>query len=235
MIYNGTFFPAGQPRPLSELEHIPPTLRKPEYIIKHDASMESADTEADSPASLSYTLGTQYSVDERGHRRAIQREIINLERMRQQQEAIENALNAEPDAQTQAALAEVQAAHDTIAARDIAEAQFEAQERGNADEFAKQSSEEQDAEIALLSGNVMSPTVDEAPNVEPTPHVEMPDPKPKLRKRYLRRGAVWMAAKKIRHYKPGENVCVKNADGQFVLAGKVGKKGSLPMIPMEEH
>jgi hypothetical protein len=95
------------PKPLSELEKIPAVLRKPHYILKHDPNT-SIESPVDDAPSLTFTLNTTYAVDADGRRRVrgVEREAINLNRAQEEQEAIENALNAEPDPQIKAALAE---------------------------------------------------------------------------------------------------------------------------------
>lgn len=61
MIFSGRFWFAGQPMPLAMLKEIPEVLRKPKNILKHDPHYQP---ETESTPLLSYTLGTQYAVDE---------------------------------------------------------------------------------------------------------------------------------------------------------------------------
>jgi hypothetical protein len=129
MIYGGSFYRAGEPRPLSELKKIPPNLRQHRYIVRHDPKA-SPPANDDAP-SLTYTLNTSYNVDENGMRRPkhVAREIVRLEQADVEQRMIEEALS-QSNEQEQAALAIVQADHDANVAAQMAEANFKAKERG---------------------------------------------------------------------------------------------------------
>jgi hypothetical protein len=94
------FVSAGTASPYRSLDEIPEAVRG--FVVQ---SSDELDPEPDdSPQSLNYTTNMLYSVDDRGHRRTVRREIVNLERMRAEQEAIEQSLNAEPDEQLAAAM-----------------------------------------------------------------------------------------------------------------------------------
>jgi hypothetical protein len=128
MIYNSQFVHAGTAMPLARLKEIPATLRKEQYIIRHDPNASIESPADDAPASLTFTTsGQQYSVDEQGFRRAknVEREIIRLQQADDEQRMIEGALS-QSNEQEQAALAIVQSDFESAVAREHAAAAYRA-------------------------------------------------------------------------------------------------------------
>ena len=222
IVPGGKFLVAGQPMPLAELKQIPPTLRKDQYIIRHDPNPEP-----EPEPSLTFTLGTSYSVDAEGRRRnrRLEREVIDLQRAQQETEAIENALSAEPDGELKAALEVAEENRQASIKHQIAQLEYSRKEREATEQAAQ---EFVDEDQMLVDDNLnlpVSPTIDEPPAAP----AEWSPSKPKLRKRYVRRAGEMVHAKKVK-CKAGETVFIKNSAGEFEPAGKVNKRGALPLI-----
>ena len=94
------FVLAGTPSPYRSLDDVPENLRP---LV---GEPERDEPDEDSPRSLNFTLNTVYRVDKDGYRRPrnVQREVVRLEQAQEEMEALEDALNAEPDGQLKAAL-----------------------------------------------------------------------------------------------------------------------------------
>ena len=134
------FLQAGDPSPYRDVNEVPPILLP--FVLQ--PSDEHDPEHDDSPQSLNITLGTVYSVDERGHRRSIQREVVRLEQAQEEQRYWEEALSAEPSEQVKAALEIVQQDFEVGVARDRAEAESRARAAEMAEEHAKAFVEEGD-------------------------------------------------------------------------------------------
>jgi hypothetical protein len=179
-------------------------------------------------------LGESFSVDEFGHRRSIRREALNLARAQEEQELLEQRLSQSNEIE-RAAMEIIQEDHELVVARDKAAAAFRAKEQDQANALAVAAQQEQDAEIAQLSGNhMMSPSIGEVPNVAAPPNLEMPEPQPRrMRKRFVCRNGTWLRTKRLKRFHVGEKVYVRNSTGQFTSIGVVNKKGGLPAAYLE--
>ena len=224
IIPGGKFLVAGQPMPLSELKTIPPTLRKDQYIIRHDSNPEP-----EPEPSLTFTLNTSYGVDAEGrrHNRKLEREVIQLDRAQQETEAIENALSAEPDGELKAALEVAEENRQAAIDHHIAQLEYKAKEREATEQAARELVEEDPMLIDDHLNRPVSPAIHEPPAADWTPS-EPPQPK-RLKKRYVRREGKMVHAKTVR-CKAGETVFTKDSAGNFQPAGKVNKRGGLPLI-----
>ena len=241
MIFGGAFHSAGVPKPLSELEKIPAVLRKPHYILRHDPDYQSPDNLT---PSLNIQLGEQMSVDEFGHRRSkkIQREALNLAAADEQQRQLEESLGQRNETEEEA-LRIIQEDHEIMVARDKAAAIYQAKQNDMSLQLAREAQEEQDSEIAQLSNNLTSPTIEtesdaylnQEPDIAPKQHLESePQPK-KVRTRYVKRfGNQMVRARKVK-CRIGEEVFVKDGDAQFTKIGKVSKRGKLPTVYVQEE
>jgi hypothetical protein len=58
----------------------------------------------------------------------------------------------------------------------------------------------------------------------------MPEPKARMRRRYVNRHGVWLRAQRITpaHRNPGEAVYIRRGPGDFEKIGVVNKHGGLP-------
>ena len=241
MIHSGRFFHAGQPMPLSELEKIPSNLRKPRYLKFHDS--RTASFNGDGPQNLIFELGQNYPLDAEGrrHSRDIQRQI-NLEQMRlEAEEQLEQQVKDEiehPDEQIKTAMQIAKEQYEAAVSKEIASQSYRAKEQEFADAAAREMIEEEDRQAADIGdiNHQITPTLSAE---EPAPETEEwspQQPKPRrMRKRYVRRGTVWMRTKQIKHFRIGEQVYVKNKTGAFEPIGVVNKHGRPPACYVEDQ
>ena len=229
MIAKGRFLHAGVMMPLAELSAIPPNLRKPEFIIRHNPNLDPEPD--DSPRSLTFTLNTPYAVDEDGNRRQarhLQRQAAQLEAIADQEEAVAEELQNENDNLDPVIAEQIQDAHDALVQRQIAEGQAAARQREMDEEAARQFIAEQDQMLVDDDNAFVSPTtIDEAPiPAAPKPR--------KMRVRFLCRGGTWLRAKRIKNLKIGEPVFVRTGRNSFEKIGEVDECGHLPACYLEE-
>jgi hypothetical protein len=126
-----------------------------------------------------------------------------------------------------AAMEDAQAEHESIVARQ----KMEGESRARADDAAQeQIDREQDVHAAVMDADGFASPLEESPQ---TLRAE-DEPKPKrMRKRYVRRGSVWMRTKQIKHFRVGEPVWV-NEGSEFVQIGVVNKNSKPPVCFMED-
>ena len=219
---------AGTVLPLKEFSKVPKILQKKQYFLFPDGKATSASEPE--PAQLNYTLNTQYSVNDTGHRRAIEREVINLNRAQEEQEPIEEALAVEPDEQTKAAMAIAEEEHQMMVQGEIANQQFKAKERERADEVARDFVKEQQTDDLADANHMVTPNVSAPAPEEWTPQLS----RPKLRRRFVQRGSVFRRAKDANvKLKIGERVFVKTGS-RYDEVGVVEPGGRLPLIYKED-
>ena len=113
-------------------------------------------------------------------------------------------------------------------------------------QLAREAQREADSQ---LSGNHMiSPSIGDRPddvlpsarqsNHTPTEEqseadVAMPKPR-RMRKRFVCRNGTWLRTKRLKHFRTGEPVFVRNGPREFVQIGVVNKKGGLPACYLED-
>ena len=144
------FVAAGSPSPYRSLDEIPEAVRA--FVLQ--PGDEPGPIHDDTPQ-LNYTLGTLYSLDADDRRRAksVEREILNLQRAQEEQEAWEEYLAREPDEAVKAALADAHAAGSGLA---IAQAQYAAKEAEMSAEHARQFVEED----SIVDDGRISPAIE---------------------------------------------------------------------------
>jgi hypothetical protein len=209
VIFNGRFVTAFTPLDAETAATLPQTFYR--YIIDDSKADDGGDSP---PASLTFTTsGQQYSVDSNGHRRALQREVVDLQQAQREQEYWEERLSQSNEIE-QTALQIIQEDHESVVARDKAAAIYQMKENEMALQLAQEAQSETNSEIAQLSGNhVMSPAVEEIPE-------ETVEAKPKrMRKRFVCRNGTWLRTKRLKRFHIGEKV--------------VNKKGGLPAAYLE--
>ena len=224
MISKGRFLHAGVPMPLSELETIPPNLRKPEFIIRHDPRLDPGPD--DSPRSLTFRLNTPYALDEDGNRRQarhFQREAAQLEAIADQEAGIAEELQNANDDLDPVIAEQIQDAHDSLVQRQIAERQAAARQREMDEQAAREFIAEQDA---LVVDDSVAPAIREEPIAAPKPR--------KMRVRFVCRNGTWLRAKKMKNLKIGEPVFVRTGRNNFENIGQVDELGHLPACYLEE-
>jgi hypothetical protein len=97
-------------------------------------------------------LNSARDIAENSGWRSIQREALNLAYADEQERRLAESLNQRNE-QEEAALAEVQAAHEANAAQQLAESQFRAKEAKMADQFAREFTEEEVVRLRLCDGS----------------------------------------------------------------------------------
>ena len=171
------------------------------------------------------------------------RQVNESERQSLEKEALEDAMQTPlPDEIAE----QIQDEHQANVNRQIAEAQVAAR-RSDAEREFLEAQQEADAANADQDGFVsgdLADAVDEqvSPNLVPSAGQERdimsalaaPEFKLKLRRRYVRRGAIWRWAKDPGvKLKRGETVFVK-AEGRYEAIGHIGADGSLPVAYLNE-
>lgn len=147
------FVAAGSPSPYQSLDEVPQAVRG--FVVQ--PGDERDPEHVDEPQSLTYTLNTSYDVDSRGFRRSrVGREVVNLQQQAETQAYWEERLS-ESTEQEEAALAIVQADHETGVARDIAAVAYKAKEAEMADQFAREFTED---EQIVDDGRSVSPAIE---------------------------------------------------------------------------
>ena len=226
-IFNGRFVFAGTVLDQPTLATLPATFKK--YLVP-------AESESDQPEQIAtnFQLNTSYRVGREGRllQRNLERQATEQASAAQFQDAVEEQLQdslENPDQTTAAALEEVQYAHESAVAKQVAEAQAAARRREMDEEAAKQFIAEQDA--MLIDEHPVSPTIEPAPP-EWSPQQQS---KPRrMRKRYVCRNHIWCATKRLKKFYVGEKVFVRNSAGEFEVIGKVNKNGRLPAAYLED-
>jgi hypothetical protein len=231
-IFDRRFIHAGQVLDAETLSAMPSMFRR--YIIPVESESEEPEQVA-----TNFQLNTSYRVgrEDRLLQRHLEQQAVQQAAAAQFQDAIEAQLEHEiehPAETIAAALADVEDQHNSDVQRQIAEASAAARQHEMADEAARQFLVEQDEMIVDDNHQSASPA-ENFEIAEPKPESEW-SPKPKrMRKRYINRNGVWCRTKRIRHFKSGEPVYVRNGPNDFEKIGVVNRHGRLPAAPYLEN
>lgn len=222
-IINGAWITMGDRIPVKDL---PRAFHQ--YIIE-DEDQE----QVDEGVNLAYRLNETYSIDAEGNRH-LARQVKELRIIASEERAVQEAIEAENENPVIAdAMRQVQQANDAYVGQQIAE--FQA--RANRDDASKESLiEEQDLSTLDPEGFTIDSSNTEN-HKQPLSALSVPivesKPQPKrMRKRYVRRGAVYRLAKDVR-VKISEPVFIRK-DGEFIQCGIINKNGKAPQIFMED-
>jgi hypothetical protein len=220
----GEWVTAGDPIPAADLpKHFERYIAKPE-----DQDLGSGEQQ---PANLDYVLGTSYSVDSRGYRH-LQRQVSELASISSEEEAVQQAIeDLDHDPVISEAMQQAQQDHDAHVKGQIAQAQADANRQDAAKESALL---EQEQAVLDADGFQVDSQKEQNLSAPVVPPAESkPKPKRRLRKRFVRRGSVWMRTKQIKHFRIGEPVFIKE-NKEFIQCGVVNKNKRLPAIYIKD-
>jgi hypothetical protein len=211
-IFSGKWYDRGDPVPAANL---PQNLKR--YIEKSEPAEPEPEPDPDTPASLNFQLGTLYHFDSDGnHRRLrhLERQTAELIAQTEREEALAEEWQHANDHLDPATLADLEASHSASIQHQIAQAEVDARRTELAQEEGQKWNDEQTEAARGYDLTASPPPEEEWHPSEPKPR--------KMKVRFLRRGAVWCRAKKVKP-KAGESVWIKQ-DGEYVQIGTVNRQ-----------